>query len=273
MHVKAYVLAADPTWVERSISAYYDHVAEIVVSFDRDNRGWTGRPIAASAVVRTIRAMDRDHKCRFVAGSFRGSPPIVGDTRQRQAALDAVGECDWVLQIDTDEVLPVPEQLTSMLATLPSHLDGVEWPMRVLFRRLGRDRYAEVSEEDGGMHVEYPGCIAVRPGVELVDARRVSGCYARVVTPDADSLQLRRPPGPVEYRIDLPAAPIVHNSWARSPRVVAAKVRSWGHNEGLDSLVYYCATWFPARWRWGTLTDFHPFARGLWPRLREVTLG
>jgi hypothetical protein len=39
--IKAYVLAADPTWVEFSVSAYYPYVQEIIVSYDRRGLGWT----------------------------------------------------------------------------------------------------------------------------------------------------------------------------------------------------------------------------------------
>jgi hypothetical protein len=112
--------------------------------------------------------------------------------------------------------------------------------------------------------------VAVRPTAELVNARRAAGDVLRVtVRGDERSLQLRRPPDPGEHRlaaIDHDQA-IIHNTWARSPRRIRAKLRSWGHSGDFPRTFYYWAIWWPSPLTWRLLRDFHPFSRGVWPRL------
>ncbi len=56
MRLNAYVLAADPAWIEESVASYYDLVQRILVSFDDSGTSWTGHP----------------------PGSHRGSEPPAG---------------------------------------------------------------------------------------------------------------------------------------------------------------------------------------------------
>jgi hypothetical protein len=277
--LNAYVLAADPTWLRSSIARYYEHVDRIVVSYDSSGLGWTGTPIAVDACLGILREIDRDEKMTFLPGNFvdSGAPREV-EVRQRQSALDAASEgADWVLQIDTDELLPRVSSLYPVLnQAMDAGIGAVEWPMRVLYRRLGRARYAEVAEEDGSVHVEYPGPIAVRSGTTLADGRRGVGAFVRPSpVAGAGGLQLDRQPTDDELRLSAAvelADVIVHNSWARPASVVSAKLSSSSHNQGLRSTLYYLTTWLPARYTWRTLRNLHPFARALWPRLAPFNL-
>jgi len=174
MNLAAYVLAADPTWIRTSVLSYYPFVSHIVVSFDRRGRGWSGEPVPARRCVAALKSIDRDRKVRFAPGDYSGTHDdlMAAETAQRQAALDDAAEgADWVLQIDTDEVLPDAGALTRALAAVDERYVAVSWPMRVLYRRLGRGRFLEVAAEDGSLHVEYPGPVAVRSGTRLDHAR------------------------------------------------------------------------------------------------------
>lgn len=274
MKINAYVLAADPTWIRTSVSAYYDHVERIVVSYDRDGIGWTGAPVAVDLCLEALREIDTHGKMLFAPGCFHkeGLTPLEADTAQRRQALAlASPEAEWVLQIDTDEVLPDFATLQWMLSEA-SRLDipAVEWPMQVLYRRLRSGTYLRVVASDSSDRFEYPGPIAVRPGSELIEARRTPGKFLRpVVRGDAQSLQLQTAPSAAEVRIDeLPAeAAIWHNSWAREPARVRAKINSWGHSQGIRSLIYFALVWRPSTLTWRVLRNFHPDVRRLWPRL------
>lgn len=275
MRLAAYVLAADPTWIERSIRSYYDLVDELVVSYDRDGRSWTGTRIPVEECLRRLEALDRDGKVRLAPGDFagRGGSPIERDTAQRRAALAEAGrDADWVLQIDTDEVVPDPAALLAALDVAEElGLPAVEWPMRVLFRTLRRGRFLEVCAHDGSDRFEYPGPVAVRPGVTLTEARRANGPFLRpLVHGDDRSLQVAREPEPAEVRRALlePAQAILHYSWAGPPSRVRRKVGSWGHNTGVGSFAFYYLRWKPAPLLWPAMHDFHPFAGGLWPALK-----
>ena len=79
---------------------------------------------------------------------------------------------------------------------------AVEWPMRVLYRRLGPGSYLLVTSRSGEAHHEYPGPVAVRAGARLTVARRTDGPVVRaVVRGDDRSLQVTRPAGPGETRL------------------------------------------------------------------------
>ena len=275
MKLNAYVLAADPAWIEVSVLAYYDLVEKIVVSYDETKTSWNGTAIAVDECLARLRAIDGDNKMRYSPGRYarRDHSPMENDTYQRQCALDEAGQnADWVLQIDTDEFLPRPQDLVALLRFADTQgIPAVEWPMRVLFHTLPDGRFLEVCAADGADRFEYPGYVAVRPGARLRDARRAEGAFLRaVVAGDTQSLQVTQPIGPEETRIPLEnaAGAILHRSWARSPESVRSKIASWSHNEGLRSQFFYHLRWRPAPYLWRITRDFHPFARGLWPALK-----
>jgi hypothetical protein len=278
VRLAAYVLAADPTWIERSVPSYYDHVDEIVVSYDEDGLGWTGTRVSSEEALARLRAIDLAGKMRFVAGNHHSLPSApANELRQRQDAVDSLAAgADWVLQVDTDEVLPDVEALIAGLRHADDHgLQIVEWPMRVLYRQLSTHDFLVVTGKDGRGTFEYPGPVAVRPGVTLTDARRADGPFLRpVVEGDDSSLQVVRPAVEGEdrtFRVREEQA-ILHNSWGRSPSVVLRKVRSWGHYAGWRSWRYYLGTWLPSKYLWRWQRDLHPFSDGLWPRLARITV-
>lgn len=275
MRINAYILAADPAWIEASVLSYYDTVDKIVVSYDETKTSWNGTPIAVDECLTRLRAIDRNNKMCYSPGQYarRGPTPMENDTYQRQCALDEAGQdADWVLQIDTDEVLPNSQELLQMLHYADTQgIPAVEWPMRVLFHTLANGQFLEVCAANGADRFEYPGPVAVRPGAKLKDARRAEGAFLRpVVAGDNQSLQVNHPVGSEESRVVLEnaASAVLHRSWARSPESVRSKVASWSHNEGLRSQIFYHLRWRPAPYLWRVTRDFHPFARGLWPALK-----
>jgi len=279
MHLTAYVLAADPAWIRESVKSYYHLVDEIVVSYDGRGIGWTGVPIPVEECLTRLRAVDNDKKMRFVAGDYArpNLHPMENDTYQRQCAFDdASSGADWVLEIDTDEVLPNPAALIAMLQhAADREIPLVEWPMRVFFQRLRDGRFLEVCAPMGRDRFEYPGPIAARPGAKCTDARHARGRYLRpVVVGDRQSPQVCAPPGPDEARLEnLSAEDAIHHfSWARSAEDVRSKVASWSHSEGLQSWIFYHLWWKAAPYIWPWMRNFHPFVRGLWPRLKPTSI-
>lgn len=272
--IKAYILAADPTWLERSVGAYYGLVDEIVVSFDRSSRGWTGAPVPVEECLTRLRVLDRDSKMRFVPGDFSSAvkDPMENDTFQRGVALQLASEnADWVLQLDTDEWLPVPEALLEAIEKADElDVDGVEWPMRVLYRRLRQGGALEVCAPDGGDHFEYIAPVAVRAGSCLRHSRRIGGRILRaVVRGDSRSLQLKRPLAEGEVREERlsPNEAIFHNSWARSPVELMRKLASWSHS-GSKAWYHFFLRWLPATLWWRSQRNVHPLFGPVWPSLR-----
>jgi len=276
VRINAYVFAADAEFVEQSVASYYDLVDRLVVSYDTSGRAWNGTPLGVEECLERLRSLE---KVEFRAGHFCRPDlhPMEAETAQRVEALAAAGEgADWVLQIDADEVLPDRGALLAALEAADAlGLPAVEWPMRVLFRSLGHNRFLEVCDVDGGDRYEYPGAVAVRPGTPLAHARRIDGPFLRaVVSGDDRSLQVTRPAEENETRLELLDAQqaIVHYSWAGSPARIRSKVASWGHSDGWRTRAFYLLRWRPAPLLWRTMRNFHPFADKLWPALKVVQL-
>lgn len=272
--IKAYVLAADPTWLERSVCAYYPFVDQIVVSYDRSSRGWTGAPVPVEECLTRLGVLDGDRKMRFVPGdfSYSAADPMENDTLQRGVALQLASEdADWVLQLDTDEWLPEPQALFEAIQSADYlGVGGVEWPMRVLYRRLGTAGALEVCAPDGGDHFEYIAPVAVRAGSQLRHSRRTGGSILRaLVRGDSRSLQLKRPLEAGEVRQERlhPKEAILHNSWARSPAELARKLASWSHS-GASAWRHFLLRWLPSTILWRYQRNLHPLFGPVWPALR-----
>ena len=273
----AYLLPGDPVWLRSSLSRYYDLLDDLVVLVPEGHLGWNGYPLPVEACLQAVAEVDARGIARMVGGTWRNkAEPMVAETAQRQAGIEALSQrVDWILQIDNDEVLPDPQALVEVVAAVAPDVVGVEWPMRVLYRRRRDGSYLQVVGERAETVHEYPGSVAVRSGARLCSARRVDGQFVRVrVSGDRTSLQLARPPEARERReVEVEAdAAIVHNSWARRPAEVWRKTRSWGHAAGAKGVAYYLTRWLPAPLTWRRMRDFHPFASGLWPRLAPVRL-
>jgi hypothetical protein len=272
--IGAYVLPGDPVWLERTLARYYPLLDALVVPVPEDRRGWTGAPIPVDEALAIIDRVDQRRLARRITGRWTDvENPMRADTAQRQAALDELaGVVDWVIQLDSDELIPDTGALITAIDEAERRgLDAVEWPMRVLFRSTRRHMF-EIVAATGARRYDYPGAIAVRPIVRLTDARRVAGAFLRaVVAGDDVSLQLTWPAKEHEHRWPGlgPGDAIVHNSWARSPRDIRQKTRSWGHASGWRGRIYYGLVWLPAPVTWRWMQNFHPFAHRLWPRLQR----
>ena len=267
----AYVMAADPAWVEDSVLSYYDVVDRIVVSFDRHDEGWTGEPIRAAETVARLRAIDREGKCVFAPGSFAtpGLDPLEADTRQRQSALDLASEgADWVLQIDTDEILPAPGYLLDAVRAADRRdFEAVDFPSRRIVQHVRGDEFLEECRTWWRVATSYPGPLAVRAGVTLTLARRASSHQYRVDVRPKNCDPHRSRFTPVHAVVPSDAA-VLHMTWVRSTADMHAKVGAWGHAHDRD--------WGPVIAQW-ELAQRHPWraalARpGVLPRLRRTHL-
>jgi len=280
MKINAYILAADPAWIPASIGSYYDIVERIVVTYDQNYTSWVGNKIDLEPVLEVLKKCDPHNKIEFRSGDFarlgEGFTPMQNETAQRQVALEWASEgADWVLQLDGDEVLPDNQGLIKVLQQIPDSVDGVEWPMRVLYAQVDESKFLEVCNTDKRSRFEYPGPIVVRPNVKFENARRVTSRYERVkVVGDTSSIQIQQNPGPLESRTQeiREEQAVIHFSWVR-PRVeMRTKLNNWGHCSKSYKAKLSYLRWVSAPHLWRFYRDFHPFAHGLWPRLRLATI-
>ncbi|GAA4720083.1 hypothetical protein GCM10023216_06110 [Isoptericola chiayiensis] len=237
MRANAYVLAADPHFLAASIRSYYDRVERIIVSYDRSSTSWTGTRLPVDQCLTIIKSVDVDGKCVLAPGDFwqPGEEPIANDTYQRQVALDQAGEgVDWVLQLDTDEVMVSPDTFFRMVERAEAvGADALEYPARWLYARVGDvpggGRYLEASTRFWRPAASFPGPLAIRPGVTLDCARQASTAVSYRV--DIRPWHTDRVQGYQRLVHDVVGVDdaVVHYSWVRPDDQMRRKFGWSGH--------------------------------------------
>ncbi|MFZ0531530.1 MAG: hypothetical protein WAL91_13450, partial [Propionicimonas sp.] len=204
----------------------------IVVSYDVDGLSWTGTPLPTAECLDRIRAIDTAGKCDYRPGNFHnpGRPPLDNDTEQRRvAAAQASAGADWVLQLDTDEVILDPHEL--LLAVVDADARGavgVEYPSRYLYCRAEDGRFLEFVRPGWRVMANYPGPIAIRAGSRPRHARQIDGGLYRVdFAPN--NTDPRHEFDATVHRVISPDQGIVHYYWVRSEEYLRRKMGWSGH--------------------------------------------
>ena len=264
MRINAYIMAADPAWIEASVLSYYDLVQQIVVSYDAAGLSWSGTPLPVDQCLARLRRIDPCGKMRFCPGLFARPEcnPMQNDTHQRQCALDLAAEgADWVLQLDTDEVLADPVHFVDCLKEAQRRgFAAMEYPARWLYRALGEDLYLERCSRFWRTAGGFPGPVAVRPGTRLRNARQCDVPLFRVDFRSANTDPWHCKNAPV-HRVVNPQQGIVHYSWIREETELLRKTSAWGHSK---------ENWSPEirHWLWA---GRHPLLASLATPFMSVT--
>ncbi|WP_407316568.1 hypothetical protein UQW22_09705 [Isoptericola halotolerans] len=232
MRVNAYVLVADPNFLGASLSAYYDHVDRIVLSYDETATSWTGTPLPVDECLAIVKEVDVDGKCVHSPGRYArlDHDPLDNDTFQRQAALDeASGGADWVLQLDTDEVMTDPDVFfTALHRAEGTGTSALAYPSRWLYSRVAAGRYLEASTRLGRPVASFPGPLAVRAGTRLELARQTTCPTYRVDLRPWNTDPHQHQETPV-HQVVAPHEAVLHFSWVRDPDTMRRKFGWSGH--------------------------------------------
>ena len=265
--IAAYVLLADPSYLAASIGAYYPHVDRIVLSFDESSTSWTGTPLPVAQCLEIVRRLDVDGKCVPAPGRFArlDRDPLENDTHQRQAALDAASDgAEWVLQLDTDEVMLRPAAFFDALHRAErAGAGGLDYPARWLYTRPRPGLYLEQSTRLWGRAASYPGPLAVRAGTRLRLARQADVPLYRVDLRARNTDPWHPADAPVDHVVTADDA-VAHFSWVRHPEVIRRKFGWSGHTDQMRPPQVY------RRWAWRTR---HPALTALTSPLRSQSGG
>lgn len=274
--IHAYVLAADPWWLEESVASYYDIVDRIVVSYDENSLSWTGTPLPVAECLNRLRSVDPLGKLDLRPGRFSHTDrtALENDTAQRQVALDQASEgADWVLQLDTDEVLLDAGELSAAIDEAESRGCGaVEYPARYFYSRTRSGWMLESTRPVWRRRAGYPGPVAIRAGAELVHCRQSTLPILRVDMSPANT-DPAHPRDAMVHRVIRPDQAILHYSWVRDDRYMTRKAAWSGHSDTytkrLDSwrwrtrhpLLAVAFGWLRADHEWHRLTRLSPARR------------
>lgn len=272
--VSAYVMLADPSYLSESVRAYYPHVDRIVLSYDRAHTSWTGTRLPVEQCLEIVRRLDVDRKCVAAPGDFArlDHPPLENDTFQRQSALDAASEgSDWVVQLDTDEVMVDDAAFFASLGSADeAGAAGLDFPARWLYSRVGAGLYLEQVAPGWRLAASFPGPLAVRAGTRLRHARQADVTLYRVDIAARNT----DPWHPRSARVDEVVRPdqaVVHFSWVRQPDVIRRKFGWSGHAEQMKPPAVYRAWERRTRHPWLTVATSPLRARvGGWYRVSSI---
>ncbi len=236
LRINAYILLADPSYLRESLSAYYPFVDRIVLSYDRTSTSWTGTPLPVAQCLAIIAEIDTERKCVHAPGDFAQVErhPLENDTFQRQAALDvASAGADWVVQLDTDEVMLDPHAFFAMLDRADrAGASGLDFPSRWLYTRNDRGRYLEASSRFWRPAGSFPGPLAVKAGTRLLHARQAGVDLFRVDLRSRNTDPWRPRDAVVNAVVPSDSA-VLHFSWVRTPEVIRRKFRWSGHTASM----------------------------------------
>lgn len=275
MRLNAYVLAGDPAWIPQSVGSYYDHVDRIIVSYDRSHRSWTGDELSVAESLRRLADSDPDRKIRLLPGDHvrTRASVIATETSQRQHALDAASEgADWVIQLDTDEIVPAMDPLLRQVAIARSRAArAVEYPARMFYTRSPSGAFLEHCGRFWSTQAGFPGPVVIAAGEQLTVARQAGETpLNRVDVSPWNTDPAHNRTARVHSTVAVQHA-IVHMSWVRSERQMQEKSRTSGYAANRD--------WESdlARWRRRArhpllVAATTPFARDPFQRFRVVRL-
>lgn len=266
LRINAYVLAGDPAWARESLESYYHLVNRVIVAFDRNHRSWAGHPLHVEQSLLALLSADPDRKVVLLPGDF--SDPerhvLTVETEHRQAALDAASEgSDWVIQLDTDEVLLNADAFLRHLEEADAAgCDALDFPLRDFYQSIGRGRFLEHSGRWWTARAHYPGPVAVRSGTRLAHCRQARVPLFRVDLAPRNTDPWHPSDVPVHSVISSSDA-IAHMSWVRTGEEMRMKARTSGYASSRN--------WSRdlSRWSW---RQRHPLATVLTNGLRHSNL-
>ena len=265
MRLSAYFLAGDPWWLENSVLSYYDMVDRIVLSYDSDKLSWAGSPLAGiDESIDRARAIDRDRKIVLSPGkySYPDRHPLISDTYQRQCALDEAGaKADWVIQLDSDEVLQGGAGTFYDCLTEADEraAAGMDYPARWLYQR-GQSVFLERSTRFWRFAAGYPGPVVVRAGTSLRHCRQADVPMFRVDF-RRHNTDPSHPHDALVHRTIGSHEGILHFSWVRSEEYMRRKAGISGHSDNYSE---------PARLRRWMWSGKHPILTAAATPIRSV---
>ena len=232
------LLAYDWKYAFSAIRGYYDIADEILLGIDRDRISWSGKPFVLDdqALARFIAEIDGLKKIRVQEGNFHSAgSPLENDTMERRELGCACRAGNWVVQIDSDEVLANAGEFRSFMEGMQQDC-CVRAHWLSVYKIMG-DKALVI----GGVP-ESP-CVATRSPQRYISARVTD--QPQVVSP------LR----------------LLHMSWGRTEEELVQKLTNWSHSRDFD-VAAAVGLWRSVNLsNYHTWHNFHPMYGPTWPYL------
>lgn len=237
------LIAYDFEYAFHTIKSYYDIADEIILGLDHERRSFSGTiyPFDEDAFKRGLATIDRSSKIKLVEGDFHSQAhPLANEWCERHILVNHCKPGNWVIQIDSDEILLNPVEFAHWIHSAPPQY-GVNAQWLCIFKSFGQDV----------LIIREP-----QPYIAVGSKQRSDWIGGR---------QTR------QTYINSPLI-LLHNAYGRERADVELKIRNWGHSREIN----HCA--FMQFWDQVTLENyadfrnFHPLHAPWWASLELVKL-
>ncbi|WP_256010778.1 hypothetical protein [Desertivirga xinjiangensis] len=235
-----FLVSYDYEYLKTSLPIVYPYIEEIFLCLDLKRRTWSGEIFTISDTFWSwLDQLDIEKKIVIYEDDFyiENVPVIELDTRERQMLSARMGDCDWFMQIDSDEYfVDFPELLRKLNNYEPGEPVSINCKVIPMYKQT-EDGFIIVSEA-----ADYLPFITNSP---VYTYARYSSGLKQVFWDDR----------------------VVHQSWARRSAEIKAKLNNWGHKDDFNTESYYNL--------WDAIDDhnyvyvrnFHPLDQVSWPKL------
>ncbi|MEN4758779.1 hypothetical protein ABEG63_00395 [Chryseobacterium sp. C39-AII1] len=241
-----YLLSYDYKFIFKSLELVYDEADDIVISYDKNNKTWSGNDISIPEYVfDEIKNIDRQNKIRFYADEFYigGHTPMELETRQRNLMGKFMGKGGWHLQIDSDEY---PYDFRKLSNFLRKCAYLTRKPEKTPFNFL-INWVVLFKQNENGFFV-------VQPFNETCFMVTNSPQYTKARMPQNDRTLF------LDYYV-------IHQSWARTESEILQKVNNWGHVNDFDVEGFFHIWKTLNKNNYTNYKNFHPLSGSSWENI------
>lgn len=240
MTIKAGICVAyDWAYLQFSLPPIYALADSICLSVDEACRSWNGNSFDFDwpEFYRLIESVDSEKKIQVLKESFFDSAktPIENECSQRKRMAEFLGAADWIVQVDTDEIIINLNDFKNLL----QNYQGSKRALNIhgtwinLIKHTGAGFIYSVTKT--------PPLATNRP---VYDYGRTNGHFS-IYT---DTF-------------------IGHITWARPEKEVYYKLKNWGHSHEFNGMSFFKIWQALDEDNWKYIKDFHPMNKGSIPRL------
>lgn len=240
-----YLLSYDFKYIKTSLPKIYDcdDITEIYLAYDENNKTWSGNDANIdSSFFDWIKEFDKKNKIKLYKDNFfiPSLSSIECDTRERNLLAQQMGDCDWYIQIDSDEYVVDIKGLIDKLKKIsfenPDEKISVTGKFLTLFK-----------ENKGGF-------FAISPIQE--------DCWLATNNPQYEYARVNWQNKKIEINNI-----IVHQSWAREEGEILQKIKNWGHNNDFDTQIFFEMWEKLDNKNYKNYKNFHPLTGKDWKKL------
>lgn len=239
-----YLVSYDYEFLKNSLPCVYNYADEIFLAVDQERKTWSGESFLIQPDFwEWIEKFDSMKKITIYEDRFYVPTlsPMECDTRERNMLAKRMGDCDWYVQIDSDEYFIDFSSFAEKLRRYSTKdFTTVACRVATLFKRLSNG-YLVITESTETLNFATNN--------PIYNAARNNTTGNRYI-----------------YWNDL----VLHQSWARTPEDIYMKLNNWSHKDDFNVQSFFKLWSAVDESNFYALRDFHPLTPTLWPKLKYI---